>query len=339
MKRACQLCIVILLLLLFTSNSAFSQIDKEVNRIFIWDVTQSMKGYGGTEDIWDEVKDKMIESIKNIPTNDGNIIIIPFQEQIIKPIFNQRTSEAGKNNAIKFLNNFNNKDVTNTNICRAWDEAFDFIDADRKNYIFIYTDGLQTSKSPGYEPECLSRLADKWCKMASEYRDCYGVYIILKSSAGLPSNLENDICKSCPDHFTCSESADSIITVINIAHLNPEVHLNLREDNLEKTLYFDYLHDLPDDFKYNVSVGDNACGLRVENSTSLQIARNKESLIRFALPSDINMEEEEINDRTELRFEITKQIPGYHIVFTPPIISIILKNRPERVITIKPHEE
>ncbi len=326
--------IFILLILTFCIyKPCISQIDRQVNRIFIWDVTLSMRGFGGGEDIWDDVVLKMIENIRCIPEDEGNIIIIPFQEHIIKPVYTSRSNDEGKEEAIDFLRDFKTDEQTNTNICKAWEEAFNFIAPNRKNYIYIYTDGRQNSRQEGYEPSCLRELAGRWCENARSNPNCYGVYITLKSDANLPDDLKSDICEQCPENFTCSETG--IPTVIDISPRNDTVHLNLGENEFTKFLEFDYHLTLPVEFQFNINI-DNNDYVDIINERNNRISNDRNCRIEFRCNiSENEINQTQINEMVTLRFEVSEPISNYHISFTPQYVTLSIKNVPERILKIK----
>lgn len=72
---------------------------KKERRIYLWDVTMSMQGYGRCNNIWNDVKTKLIKDIDGIMDPETEIILLPFQHKIIDSITVTATA-AGKN-AIK----------------------------------------------------------------------------------------------------------------------------------------------------------------------------------------------------------------------------------------------
>ena len=88
--------------------------EKEIRRIYVWDVTWSMQGQGSyidesgskvkTEDIWNEVKNAIIEDIKGIYDKTTEIVIIPFQHRLILEHMKEAfADEQGKKQLIDFV--------------------------------------------------------------------------------------------------------------------------------------------------------------------------------------------------------------------------------------------
>ena len=63
------------------SQTPKMQVDR---RIYLWDVTLSMQGYQGkTPDIWDNVTAFLKKDIENISDENTELVILPFQENIL----------------------------------------------------------------------------------------------------------------------------------------------------------------------------------------------------------------------------------------------------------------
>ena len=114
--------------------------------IYLWDVTLSMKGYQGkTPDIYDEVVKYLHEDIDGIPSEKNReIIVCPFQEKILETWKDVCTLE-GKDNIKRKISNFNNNDVTYTNLVDPLKEVErKFVDVtEYETTIYLLTDGNQ----------------------------------------------------------------------------------------------------------------------------------------------------------------------------------------------------
>ncbi|MCD4675618.1 MAG: hypothetical protein K8S18_06420 [Desulfobacula sp.] len=310
-----------------------AQIDKEVNRIYIWDVTLSMKGVGGTQNIWEVVKKRMIDDIKHIPDDEGILTILPFQEKLIKPVFSQSTSIEGKRKAIDFVKDFDTNTKTYTNICGAWDSAFNYIATDKINLVYLFTDGQHNDQNSGYSEDCLSDLATQWCRLAERTESCYGIYITLKKEANLSEQLKNDICEQCPEYFICQEGVKNIV---NIKSNFKEFHLDLNNTKLTQTLSFDVIGTLPEDFKYKIEIQQNDF-LSLADTPYYKISLAGRTEVDFVRHHNYN-EAERIDQKLKLYFECDSY-KNYIIQFIPATININASFQPKRTVTIKLKDE
>lgn len=138
------LCFVLMLPSIMAQNN---QPQPEKYRyIYLWDVTLSMKGYQGkTPDIYDEVVKYLHDDIDGIPSEKNReIIVCPFQEKILA-IWKDVCTIEGKNNIKRQISNFNNNDVTYTNLVDPLKEVErKFVDVtEYETTIYLLTDGNQ----------------------------------------------------------------------------------------------------------------------------------------------------------------------------------------------------
>ncbi len=164
--------LVVSLTLLFLLNTFSYGQDVEHNRIMIMDVTKSMVGYGQSENIFEEVKKSMINQVLYAPYDGGDIIIIPFSDRVLndeQKVFGNDIK--GREKAINFIRSFQVPDeITNTNICEAWDYSLNtYLKSPRRNIFYVFTDGKQnmdyTVGGRTYsKDDCLARIIQKYCK-------------------------------------------------------------------------------------------------------------------------------------------------------------------------------
>src|SRR5690554_2037316 len=83
---------------------------KDKKYIFLLDITKSMFGCCGAEDIFDDVRDHLIKAISNIPDEKAEIVISTYQEEIIDS-WEARATVDGKKQLITQLNNIYEKGV------------------------------------------------------------------------------------------------------------------------------------------------------------------------------------------------------------------------------------
>lgn len=142
------LILICLFTMLFDVNVQGETKPEKYRYIYLWDVTLSMKGYGGNPDIYDDVVDFLLDDIDGLPTgNNKEIIVCPFQENILQTWKAASTIE-GKNYIKEEIKKYNNEDVTYTNLV----DPLKYVEkhfVDSKTYeitIFLLTDGSQNDK-------------------------------------------------------------------------------------------------------------------------------------------------------------------------------------------------
>jgi len=165
-----------LLLIIFLCLAAtISAQTKSQRRIYLWDVTLSMKGYRGqSPNIYDDVKEFLKREIKDIPDDENTeIYVLPFQENILET-WEAKADNDGKNRIIQQIDSYLNTEVTNTNIVNPIRYVKDnLIKNDKPNVLYILTDGRQTGGSSD-----LVKIIEEWGNDAKKL-NAYALYVML----------------------------------------------------------------------------------------------------------------------------------------------------------------
>lgn len=172
-------------------NRAF----KDERRIYLWDVTLSMKGQGSqpTPDIYSKVVEAMEKDINSIKDEQTEILVLPFQTGILERWCVKATAQ-GKKEIINRIKTYKNNELTKTNIAVPMQNVMDeYIRSDKRNVLILLTDGLQNAN--GYPMSTLLDLIRKWCSFAEE-KDAYAFYVMLTSFA-VNEELNRTIDESC----------------------------------------------------------------------------------------------------------------------------------------------
>jgi len=162
---------LILLLSLIMSLSVLAQ--RERNYIYVLDCTKSMTGFGGSPKIWDPTRDYLRKELEK-HTPGTTLHIVPFQGKVL-PAFSFDANDLDWNKIDKQLQE-HVKNVTNTNICDAWDSTDKYIDLHKDNYIILLTDGKDNVKGMAAVAKKLS----DWC---GKYPNSYAFYVQLTEAA------------------------------------------------------------------------------------------------------------------------------------------------------------
>ena len=244
------------LLALFGSADAFSQSSgdnaqhsafKKERRVYLWDVTLSMKGDGAepSPNIWDKVKGEIIRSIENVVDPQTELIVVPFQETVLET-WSYTASADGKRELINKVKDFDTNKRTWTNIVVPFTYAQnELLKDDRRNVLFLMTDGVQNTGGTN-DNTAVPGLIDKWCEFAQKH-DAYAFYVkLVKSESAKDKEHDNlileSINKSCNIYWT--EGTD-----IDFCELRPSqrVLLNVKDDvGKNLTLGFEANRDTKD---------------------------------------------------------------------------------------------
>lgn len=166
--------------------------DKNVpRRIYLWDVTLSMKGYGGKPDIYDDVVKYLERSINEIQDESTEVYILPFQEDVLDT-WSANCSVEGKKSLIEKVKGYKNDKVTNTNITRPIQYVKEHIISDAKRsstFFCILTDGAQSNNFGGVK--ALSDELCRWPGFAVEHK-AHLMYVMLTNEAELIIPQDNN---------------------------------------------------------------------------------------------------------------------------------------------------
>jgi len=163
--------IILLVIALMTSVSATAQ--RERNYIYLLDCTKSMIGHGGTPKIWQPTKEYLKSELeKHAPGT--TLHVVPFQGKVL-PAFNFKAEDLSWKDINKELEK-QVQNVTNTNICDAWDATDGYIDPHKDNYIILLTDGKDNVKGR----DELAKKLTEWC---GKHPNTYAFYVQLTEAA------------------------------------------------------------------------------------------------------------------------------------------------------------
>ena len=238
--------------------------EKEIRRIYVWDVTWSMQGQGSyideegfkvkTEDIWNEVKNAIIEDIKGIYDKTTEIVIIPFQHRLIHEDMEEAfADEQGKKQLIDSVKQYklpklwvgtaadgdevkNRKDGKTTQT-KLYEPLRDVVEKhlsdDKRNIIEFLSDGRSDwDKDQDKFDKYVT--GDSLCEVLNN-KDAYLFYYALTKSA------ENEVIKKYAAADACTG---------RIIYIDPRVTTG------EKVIVYSLLLDLPEVQDLNLAYYD-----------------------------------------------------------------------------------
>lgn len=141
-------------------------------RIYLFDITASMTGYGeGNVDIFNKVKNQLIKAVSEVD-NNTEIVVVPYTTKTYPIITGTKQEILSKLNDIKTLKE-------DTDIDAAWTRGLSLLDSAKVNYLFLLTDGRHNH---GVEKNEFYKNLSSW-KEKSSGRYFFAFYIMLTENA------------------------------------------------------------------------------------------------------------------------------------------------------------
>lgn len=246
-KLANKLIIIVILFSLGYTN-AYAQ--REINNIYLFDCTGSMKRHG----LWvpaQRALDATIETQRTIPGSE--FIVIPFgNEPYATFSFDGANYPSTKSDINKSLET-NITQAKYTRISNVLNAGFNRTDPNKENKIFLLTDGEPNGGDSANE---VANTITKWC---SNHKNCRLFYVALIN--GVINPVIQKAIDNCPDAFIV-QCHDKIIP--QIADISSDVYTNLQE--LDKTR--DVTFSIPGEYQIDIKSTDqhfNISGNKAKN--------------------------------------------------------------------------
>lgn len=307
---------------------------KNERRIYLWDVTLSMKGFQNrTPDIYNKVVTALEKDINSVLDEQTEIWVLPFQTSILAK-WKEQATLAGKKNLINRINLFNNEEVTHTNIASPMEEVMrTLISPDKRNVLILLTDGIQN------DPKCpkqkLYDLIREWCAFAEE-NDAYAFYVMLTQFA-----QDEELIRVIDE--TCRMSKyipnDDNVDDLTFVEFNPQDNYkyNIKDDEGEGlTLRFDCKKriKIPEGLKIKCYCEPNLY-VEVDESASIENEQLKVSLKHKQSYDSLKSQlPQETNERIMLHFEVedAEKYPLVQLLNDECCLELI--NKPEKTLKV-----
>ncbi len=212
------------ILLLVFSFCAFA----EERRVYYLDVTASMTGFNGSENIWDSVTNNLKSAIRAISNESTEIVIKTFTDvnHPIMKIASEKATKEGKSKIYNCIDELAPSKNTkcHTDIFVPFEDFYKHeITLTKVDYFFLMTDGNQVQSGINE----LTSAITEWNKKNNDgEKHIYGFYVML-CNAAYSQNIENLIAPQ--KHLWTVKSAN-----VNINLIRPEKTsfvCNIREKN------------------------------------------------------------------------------------------------------------
>ena len=286
---------------------------RERNYIYLLDCTKSMSGYNNSPDIWAPTKNYLKTDIER-QIKGTTVHVVPFQGscQTVRSFhaedFNWKSME-------KELDGYQ-ENITNTNICDAWDEGLKHIDQNKDNYIYLLTDGVDNCKGT-------AALAQKLAQFCGKYRNTYAFYVTLTEKAIDPKVKE--VVDNCPEEWFCELDGTTI----------PPIGCFIDTIIYSNTLKLDKAHKL-----LFSTVGEFSASAVCGNpyfSVSIVGGKIKDGTMSIKIAAKQNLKA--INDSLPSQYEFTFDVKAKGVQIINPTLSVVVTNKPERGLEIISEEQ
>jgi len=321
-------------------ESGNSQSFKKEKRIYMLDITKSMWGLGTNPDIFDDVKDALYKGIENIKNPETIITIIPFQATYTYeklPSWTFKIKDGKLEDVKKSIDSYNINTVPGgyTDIYSALEKAKQNIDRNRINYIFLLTDGEQstvpsthnhTSTIKYSQNDLENSLAD-WCKW-SKGKDTYLFYVMLTQQAKNEKVIEI-VEEQCNAYVT-------IGTNMNIAFIKPTtktktINLVDEPEYLEINLSANDWNYIPSEIKLNLLLNDNEIFELEKNLVKIE-----DNKVKVRLKRKNNLSWDDLRRNSPVSETLNLNIStNDDVKIINPNIQITVKNKKEKVLKLE----
>ena len=294
-----------------------AQQPRQEKRIYLVDVTASMegRGIGGTQDVFQKVKNSLISTLQRIEDERTDVVIIPFTSHTF-PEFNGRIAQ--KDSLIQYISNLSIR-KGDTNIADAWAKGVACVDSTKINYIFLLTDGLHNC---GPDREVLYDRLRAWGEQSCD-KYMFAFYVMLT-----PDAKEMEICNIVDEtsNLWLIESMNIDASLITVPNL---IRKNVFNDKTI-TLQFETNNSY-------VDLADIGTEFVLEDNSYYQIANVEMSLMSDAFKLDISekLEKRDIPLTDTLILKIFHDRGKYPFVFfTPEQLKLVINNQGPRHLNV-----
>lgn len=237
--RRCGL--VMAVLLAMVAAQAGAQNSERI--VILWDVTGSLlPQQSGTKDLdgssiptwghgngmWRPLKEAIIDCIEYAEEDPDNEIVIVTFHDVIRDEFSRRTTAEGKRELVDYVRNYKYQGHTYTNISNPIRKFCALLDANKVNYMFLFTDGAHDV--PGTWNQFLQTLG-AWSGCARGY-SAYGFYVLVHPDADKPEIRQ---LVEAQENFWIVPDAK---VRVKICSLPATLKYNVREEKGSKTVAF-----------------------------------------------------------------------------------------------------
>lgn len=328
--------LTLLLISFYASWSLAQEPAKLTRRIYLWDVTLSMKGCDSckvkTPNIYNDVVEYLVRCINDVKDESTEIYILPFQTSVLES-WSAKATVEGKKKLIDKVKSYKNDQRTNTDIVSSIQYVKQNIITpmpNRNTFFALLTDGKQNT-SGGID--ALVKELGEWDRYAVE-QSSYMLYVMLT-----PEAVDDRIIELAKGTSTIEtvKPEDSQLDVIDILPQSL-VTANLKDSVITIALKSNGRALIPEGLRFEFQSLDeegfvNLNGETVEKNADIVIpARYGKSYdtLKIDLPEEYEFPVQlKLINKDEIKNRDKKIV-----VLSQSTISVKLINRPEKVLRI-----
>ena len=302
-----------------TNFTAKAKADKEMNeqRIYLVDLTRSMEGFNGSEDIFSAVKNNLKGAISAIADTSTLITIIPFTN---KPLEVYSNKISNRDSILNYVTNLKTQ-KGDTNILEAWEKGESMLDDSKINYMFMLTDGIHNFGEPiDSLYQSLSRWEDK---TKGKYQ--FAFYVMLTKDAEQQQiwNIANNTKQMWPIR-SMNINTDFVLGKMNLT-------VNIINNNRVK-IYLPCTNPeiFNNGFSFKLTMTDNEYYRIINPSNQI----DKDGMYSFEIQKLKPQKDLPVSFRTTLNVNYDKEKHPM-VFFTPEEYNLNIVNVGTRVMYIK----
>ena len=286
-------------------------------RIYLIDLTRSMEGYNGSENIFGTVKVQLKDAIQSINDTTTEIVLIPFTD---KPLGMINKNIADREELLQYIDDLSPK-KGDTNILSAWQRGVEQLDSTKVNYMFMLTDGIHNTGEP---IDSLYGALQDWHGIAKDKYQ-FAFYVLLSQNA-----REQGIC----DIVETSKQmwlvpSLNIDTDFILGKMNLNVNI-INNNRVKLHLSCTNPEIFNDGFRFDISIPENEY-YRIVNASKVLDA---DGFFSFEVEKLKPQEKLPISYKTVLKVGYDKE--KYPLIFfTPEEYNLTIDNVGTRTMYIK----
>lgn len=304
----------------YTNNASTMKFIDE-KRIYLIDLTRSMEGFNGSENIFGTVKAQLKDAIQSINDTTTEIVLIPFTDRPLGKL-NKRISD--KEELLQYVDELSPK-MGDTNILSAWKQGIQELDSTKVNYMFMLTDGIHNTGEP---IENLYESLQDWHSITKDKYQ-FAFYVLLSSAA-----REQEIC----DIVESSKQMWLVPSLnINTDFILGKMNLNvniIKNNKVKLHLSCTNPEIFNEGFKFNISIPENEF-YRILNASN---RLDSDGFLNFEIEKLKPQNQLPISYKTVLKVDYDKE--KYPLIFfTPEEYNLTIDNVGTRKMILKQIEK
>ena len=319
-----QLIVKILVIFCCVFPAMILHAQRERNIIYMVDASPAMEK---SEDLWKNTRKWLEQNIRTL--QEGQVTIIPFQEETCPPIMFDAT-ELTDNQSTIFTTKLDNdvkrltRNKAKANLYNALKEAVKHIDNKKDNFIYL----ICNSAGDEQDRESVSRFIRNWCKMKPD--NVYVFYIMLTRDAYDKSLVE--AVNLCPDFFLIEAKGRRMKPLCAFMPRELVVNLQDMQDDRRDLWPFGVMSEQQIHCSYDglftVSAKTKDPHFQIQNKIQVENAYGSINI----MPKSPKTIEDSLSGQNEYLFDIQLKADTHEVWLVTDKLHVRVVNKPERIL-------